>query len=229
MKRSRSDLCLFQKEEKAHTRHYYPTWSEDEVASCMHQCQLMANDHNYSISINGGFIEFARNTHEDELLCPSRGVKFHVSLSHDRSNYCEGIKIVMKVLFELEMTPFKIVHPSSLSIPQYTEAGREITIYTLRLREAPIINNQFNAHLSKLIETINNQLTSASILPYQNEKKERTMPVKDSEISKITFVSWRDDRKIYGFYVPKLHGIGLYQPNAVNTEEEQNQQYNKGL
>lgn len=226
MKKRHSDLNFFQHEETACTRCYYPTWPQEAVASCIHQCQLMADTHNYSMSIDGGFMWFRRNTQEDELICPSRGIKFHVSLSHDISHYCQGMNVVMEVLFELGITPFKIVHPSFLSTPEYAEAGREITIYTIMYRDTPIVNGQFNARLSQLIKTINDRLALTPILPYQNEKQERTIPVKDSEIPECLFISWRDDRTFYGCDVPKMHGISLYQSHAVSTEEELHPQHN---
>ena len=208
------------REGSASSRYYYPAWTQEAVTSCIQQCQHRAVAQNYSLSIGEGFIWFHLNTEEDELLRSSRGVKFHVSLSHDPRHYCQGINIVMEVLFELKMTEFKIAHPSYLSTPRYTEAGREITIYTFMLREPPITNERFNARLSQLVHTINQRLTAASILSYQNDQQERIIPTKDSEIPGCPFTTWRDDRTIYGCDVPKMYGISLYQPQATSTEKE---------
>lgn len=231
MKRNTSNLVFFPHRETESTlapvrerstgsRYYYPAWTQEAITACIQQCQHRAVDQNYSLSISEGFIWFHLNTEEDELLRASRGVKFHVSLSHDPLHYCQGINIVIGVLFELKMAEFKIAHPSYLSTPKYTEAGREITIYTFMLREPPITNERFNARLSQLIQAINQQLTAASILPYQNAQLERTIPTKDSEIPGCPFTTWRDDRTVYGCDVPKIYGIGLYQPQATSTKED---------
>jgi len=110
-------------------RRYYDSFTEESEGHLLESIKCAANAE-YSIDLQKGFIWFTHK-HIDLPInkINPKGVKFHISLSHEKAQYELGVLIVLDELKKFRHPHFKIVQPSFLSKSIYEEAGREVTIY----------------------------------------------------------------------------------------------------
>ena len=180
-------------------RLYYPSFSIAQSEHLLSTYRSLAEKFGYSYQEDKGFSWF-KSCRQEKVggVLLEKGVKFHVSLSHDTRLYEKGTLIVAQALLAANHSYYKIVQPSLLSSDRYLEAGREITIYTCMEKEPPIEGDNFSLHWSVLLRSIVAKLNDAGIEPYIDASQRIIPPKKDTIILGLqSFITWRNDKRGY--------------------------------